>query len=131
MGVSIARGVSAVRPIQEVGCTCDGNGGSVSSGFKGQIVIPYPGVIKSWILMADIQGTCSVDIWKCAGPTYPLVGDSITASNFLTLTNQKFNEGLDVSMWSPLKITRNDIIGFNINTIDGAIGRLTILLKVI
>lgn len=131
MPISIARGVSAVRPIHEIGCTCDGNGGQVSSGYKGQIIIPYPGVIHSWILMSDIVGTCTVDIWKCPSPSYPTLSDSITNGNKLTLTGQKINEGLDLSLWSSLKITRNDIIGFNIDSIDGTIGKLTILLKAI
>ncbi len=131
MPISIARGVSAVRPVQEIGCTCDGNGGQVSSGYKGQIIVPYSGVIHSWNLMADISGTCTVDVWKSQSPTYPTVGDSITNGNKPQLSNQKINEGLDLSGWSTLRITKNDIIGFNVDSIDGSIGKITLLLKVI
>lgn len=131
MPISIARGVSAVRPVHEIGCTCDGNGGQVSSGYKGQILVPYPGVIHSWAIMADISGTCTVDIWKCPSPSYPVAGDSITNGNKITLVGQRINEGLDLSSWSTLRITKNDIIGFNVDSIDGVLGKITILLKVI
>ena len=130
MGISIARGVSAEIPRRVIGITIDGGTSAIAAGNKGYIIIPYEGKIKSWNIHADTSGSAVIDVWKSTYPNIPSVSESITGSDKPTLSSAQLNRNLDITAWLDLTVKAEDIIGFNLDSVDGVIKHLTLTLQV-
>ena len=130
MSVSIARGVSAEIPPKVIGITIEGKGFAITTGTKGFIIVPYNARIRSWSLFANTSGSAIIDIWKAGYPNIPTVSNSITGTDKPILNNQRENHNLLISDWVDSNINAEDTIGFNIDSVDGLLTNLTLILRV-
>jgi hypothetical protein len=101
----------------------------LTTGVKGDLVIPFDATINEWSLLADQTGNVVVDIWKDTYANYPpTVGDSITASAKPTISSNNKAQSSTLTGWTTT-ISAGDILRFNIDSVD-TIERLSINLKV-
>lgn len=98
-----------------IGVTIDGSGGTITTGQRGYVQIPYACTINSWRIIANASGSIVIDIWKTAAPTIPTVANTITGSALPTLSTQQTNASSTLTGWTT-SIAANDIIGFNVNS---------------
>lgn len=52
--------------LSSVGITIDGQGGTITTGNKGYVVVPYSGTITGWEIFGDVSGSIVVDVWSTA-----------------------------------------------------------------
>ena len=130
MGVSIARGVSAEIPRKVVGMTIDGGGSAITTGTKGYITVPYNARIRSWHLLANTSGSAVVDVWKTSYPGIPDSSNSITGTDQPTLNSEQEARNLQISNWSDVTINAEDVLGFSLDSVDGVLTSLTLILQV-
>lgn len=91
-------------------------GSPISTGIKGDIVVPYAGTIQRVSLLADQSGDIVVDIWKDTYANYPpVVGDSITASAKPTLSSATKYEDATLTGWTTA-VAAGDILRFNVDS---------------
>lgn len=108
----------------------DGNGQSLSIGYKGFLIIPFWLIINDWILGADVSCTAVMDVWKCTQAQYPpTVANSITGIAQPQLSNQALAKSSTLTGWN-IEINQGDVVGFDIQSISvGAPTRLTLVLE--
>jgi hypothetical protein len=96
------------------------NGNSdITIGQKGYVKIPYPGIITSWTIMTNTNGSIILDVWKDVEANFPPTsGDSITNSNYPNLTNQIINSDNILSGWTT-NFLADDIFAFNVLGVTG------------
>ncbi len=141
--VSLTADVSGVLPVANGGTGGSGNaliaaiafvfdgGGTVlTTGVKGDLLIPFACTINSATLQADQSGSIVIDIWK---KTYtldspPAVGQTITASAKPTLASHQSSQDATLTGWTTA-IAANDMLRFNIDSITTCT-RVTLTLKV-
>jgi hypothetical protein len=128
--VSIARGVSAEIPRRVIGMTIDGGGTAITTGTKGYITVPYKAKIVEWSLLANTAGSAVVDVWKTTYPNIPVSGNSITGTDKPTLSSAQLNRNLQITNWSDVTINQDDVLGFSLDSVDGVLTSLTLLLQV-
>jgi hypothetical protein len=109
----------------------DGSGATLSTGIKGDLIIPFTGIIQSVTLEADQSGSCVIDIWDTAfvQDTPPTVSNSIVSSDPPTLSSHQSVRDTGLSGWSKT-ITAGDIMRFNVNSAT-TITRVTVTLSVL
>lgn len=96
------------------GATFDGGGSVIATGFKGYLVIPYAGTIKSWTILASTSGSIVVDVLKSSYAGFP-PSVSIAGSELPTLSSQSKNQNLTISTWTA-SVSAGDIIEFTVNS---------------
>ena len=104
-------GGGASTATSSFGITLDGQGGTISTGTKGYVSIPWSGSIKSWVVMANTgsAGSCiQIDLKR---NSTSLVGTGNSAS----LSSQQFASA-SVSGWTSTNINANDIMEFVVNS---------------
>ncbi len=94
--------------VSSFGITLDGQGGVISTGSKGYIVVPYDGTITRWDMVSGITGSIVIDL-KRNGVSI------IGAGNKPTLATQSISNAT-VSGWTSTTLTTNDIIEFNVDS---------------
>lgn len=109
--------------------TMTGNGSQLLTGVQGDFSIPFTCVITGWTLLADVNGSLVIDIWKDTYANFPPVaGDTITGGNKPTLSTTNKNQDSTLTGWTTL-INAGDILRFNIDsssTITRAVLALTL-----
>lgn len=108
----------------------DGGGAALTTGVKGDLLIPFACTINSATLQADQSGSIVIDIWK---KTYtldspPAVAQTITASAKPTLASHQSSQDATLSGWTT-SVAANDMLRFNIDSITTCT-RVTLTLKV-
>jgi hypothetical protein len=98
-----------------IGVTIDGSGGTITSGIKGYVQIPYACTINSWRIIANASGSTVIDVWKTASPTIPTVANTITGSAKPTLSVAQTNASSTLTGWTT-SIAANDILAFNVDS---------------
>lgn len=107
----------------------DGGGSAITTGVKGDLVIPFGCTITQWTLLADQVGSIVIDIWKDTYANYPpTVGDSITAAAKPTLSSVTNNQSSTLTGWTAT-ITSGDTLRFNVDSVS-TVTRVTLTLKV-
>jgi hypothetical protein len=107
----------------------DGGGQAITTGVKGDLIIPFACRILEWALLADQSGSVTVDIWKDTYANYPPTSvDSITGSAAVSITNNAKNQSSTLTGWTTT-IAASDILRFNVSS-AATITRLTITLDV-
>lgn len=97
----------------------DGGGLVLTTGVKGYLTMPFNGTIVSAELLSTSASTTTIDIWKTtyalfdAGATHPVVGDSITASRYLTLVSSVKYLDSTLTGWTT-SFSKGDIFAFSI-----------------
>jgi len=101
----------------------------LTTGIKGDLVIPFNATIVEWSLLADQTGSAVVDIWKNTYANYPPTsGNSITGSAKPTITSSNKGQSSTLTGWTTT-VTAGDILRFNIDSVS-TIQRLSINLKI-
>ena len=107
----------------------DGGGSAITTGVKGDLVIPFTCRILDWALLADQSGNVVVDIWKDTFANFPPTStDAITGSAFVSLSSAASAQSSTLTGWTTT-ITANDVLRYNISSV-ATITRLTITLDV-
>jgi len=109
-----------------VSFTIDGQGGVITTGFKGFVVIPFDGTITGWELMeissSPVSSSIVIDTWKDTYANYPpTVADAIL-TNKPTLTAATKNQNLAPTfIGAGATVTAGDIIGINVDSCTSAV----------
>ena len=94
----------------------DGSGSTITTGIKGDIVIPFACTILSYDLLGDQSGSIVIDVWKQSYANFPAtVTDTIVASAKPTLTSQIKIQDSTLSGWTK-SIAANDILRFRVDS---------------
>jgi hypothetical protein len=111
--------------------TIDGGGSVITTGIKGDIMIPAAATITKVTMLADQSGSIVVDLWKDTYANFPPTdADSITASAPPTITTATKSQDSTLTGWSTGKnIAAGDIIRFNVDSCT-SITRLHIIIEV-
>jgi hypothetical protein len=103
------------------GATFDGGGVPITANKKAYIRIPVTGTITAAFAIADITGSISISVWKDTFANYPpVVGDKISASAPITITNSTNIEDITLTGWIK-SVTAGDIICFNVDALATSI----------
>ena len=107
----------------------DGGGSAITTGIKGDLVIPYNCRIVGVTMLADQTGSIVVDIWNDTYSNFPPTdADSITASAVPTITSATKSTDTTLTGWST-DLTKDDILRFNVDSAS-TITKLTIHLDI-
>lgn len=108
----------------------DGGGATLTTGVKGDLLIPFGCTINSATLQADQSGSIVIDIWKkaYAVSSPPTVANTITAAALPTLSTAQSSQDTTLTGWTT-SIAANDMLRFNINSVTTCT-RVTLTLKV-
>ena len=99
-----------------VGCYMTGQGTTITTGFKGMVVIPYSMTVTSWHIVsyngsgAALSGSMVVDVYKNG---VSMIG----AGNKPTLSSSS-DSSAAVSGWTSTTITLEDIISFKVDSVS-------------
>lgn len=99
-----------------MGVLFDGGGSVLTTGTKRDLTVPFSGQILSWRLLADVAGSCIIDIWKDTFSNYPpTIADVITASAKPTLSGVDHAESSTLTGWTTT-FAAGDTFRFNVNS---------------
>jgi hypothetical protein len=101
------------------GVVIDGGGSDITTGVKGDVVIPYDMTITSWTLLGNQDGDIVISLWKSTYETFPPnLSGSITGSQKPTLDSADKAQSTSLTGWTTT-ITAGDIIRFNVDSCSG------------
>jgi hypothetical protein len=107
----------------------DGGGSAITTGVKGDIMIPFNCTILGWDIVADTSGSIVVDVWKDSYANFPpTVADTITGTEKPTLSSAVKNQDTALSSWTTT-LTRNDWLRFNVDSASTST-RVTVAIRV-
>lgn len=122
--IYLLRGVQPEPLIRPCGFVVRGNGSPITTGSKGFVRLPYGARISKWMMVADQDGSVTVDIRRCRFAEFPpTVGDSIVGGNYPELSAAKTAESAVLTDWTTT-IDLGDIVEFVVTTVDGIITEL-------
>ena len=99
--------------------TLDGLGGTVTTGSKGYIRIPFNFTINSWSIIAVPAGSITFDVWK-ANNTVPTAANTICGGNFPSASSPNtFTTSSNITSWISGGLA-GDIIGWNLASASNA-----------
>lgn len=108
----------------------DGGSAVITTGIKGDLHIPFAGVITAVEMLADTSGSIVLDIWKNTYANFPpVIANSVTASAPPTITTATKAQDTTLTGWTT-SIAAGDILRFNVNSIT-SIKRVTVSLTVL
>jgi hypothetical protein len=111
-----------------LGIVIDNVGLAITTGVKGDLVIPFNCDIVEWTLLADQSGSIVFDIWKDTYANFPpTVGDSITASAKPTISSSTKGQSSTLTGWT-VSCLAGDILRLNVDSAS-TIQRVTLFLK--
>ena len=118
--IEIAIGATGVGFSKKTfGVTIDGGSSDITTGVKGDIVIPYNLTITSWTIVSGQAGSIVIDVWKSNYQNFPPTAvNSISGSQKPTLTSAQKNKNTNLTSWTP-SISSGDIIRFNVDSCSG------------
>jgi hypothetical protein len=103
---------------------------SMTVGLKQDYVVPFSCVITRATLLADVTGSCVIDIWKAPFASFPpTVANTITGGAKPTIAASNKFQTSTLTGWTTV-ITANDCLRFNVDSVT-TIGRLTVALEVL
>jgi len=121
--------MTANQRASAVGFIIDGGGAAITTGVKGDIMVPFACTITKATLLADTSGSIVVDIWKDGYSSYPPTGgDSITASAKPTISAATKAQNSTLTGWTT-SISAGDTLRFNVDSAS-TITRVTVILDV-
>lgn len=97
----------------------DGGGVTIQPGIKGHLHLDFSAVVLGWTMLADAEGSTTVDIWRCTYAQFdpeasrPGPGDSITGGDPPRIIASDKAQSVGLVGWSP-GLLRNDVLGFNV-----------------
>jgi hypothetical protein len=110
-----------------VGIILDNGSSAITTGIKGDIVIPFNCDITGWTLLADQSGSIVIDLWRDSYANFPpVVGDSITASAKPTISSATKGQSSTLTGWT-VGVTAGDVLRVNVDS-AATIRRCTLFL---
>jgi hypothetical protein len=107
----------------------DGGGSAITTGVKGDLMIPFNCTVQGWDIVADQSGSIVVDIWKDTYANFPpTVADTVTGSEKPTLSTATKNQDLTLSSWTT-SFTRGDWLRYNVDSIT-TVTRVTVVIRI-
>jgi hypothetical protein len=107
----------------------DGGGSAITTGIKGDIMIPFNCTVLGWDIVADTSGSIVVDVWKDSYTNFPpTVADTIAGTEKPTLSSATKNQDTSLSSWTTT-LTRNEWIRFNVDSAS-TVTRVTVAIRV-
>jgi hypothetical protein len=110
----------------------DGGGSAITSGIKGDIMVPFNCTVQGWDIVGDASGTIQVDIWKDTYANFPpTVADTITGTEKPALSSAQKNQDTSLSSWTTT-LTRNDWLRINVDSSPSpaTVTRVTVVIRV-
>lgn len=115
--------------VASVNFVIEGGGATITTGIKGDLVIPFACTITEVTLVADQSGSIVIDIWKDTYANFPpTAADSITASAKPTISTATKSQDGTLTGWTT-SVSAGDILRFNVDSVT-SIQRVTLHLKV-
>lgn len=106
----------------------DGGGVAITTGIKGDLLIPFDCTIVSATLLADQAGSIVVDIWKDSYANFPPTNaNSICASAKPTLSSATKSQDATLTGWTT-SVTGGQTLRFNVDSV-ATVTRVTLLLQ--
>lgn len=107
----------------------DGGGDAITTGEKGNIIVPFNCTITEVTMLADQSGSIVVDIWKDTYANYPPTNaDSITASAVPTISTAVKSQDQTLTGWTT-SLSKGDILRYNVDSVT-TITRVGVYLQV-
>lgn len=107
----------------------DGGGSAITTGVKGDIMIPFNCTVLGWDIVADTSGSIVIDVWKDSYANFPpTVADTIAGTEKPTLSSAVKNQDTSLSSWTTT-LTRNDWLRFNVDSAT-TVTKVTIAIRV-
>lgn len=122
---------SSVEELQVAGFSyiIDGGGEVITTGIKGDILVPFGCEITAVGLLAMQSGNLVIDVWRDSYANFPPINaDSITASAPVTLSGASKSSDTTLTGWSKT-LAAGDILRFNVDSCE-TIQQATIYFKV-
>lgn len=93
------------------------NGAVLTTGVKGDLLVPFSGIITGVTLLADQAGSVVVDIWKDVFASYPpTVADTITSAAKPTLSAAASYRDTTLTGWTTA-VSAGDCLRFNFDSV--------------
>lgn len=94
----------------------DGAGVAPTAGKTGTLEIPFNCTIVRWTMIADVAGSCVLDVRRCTAavcnpPARPGAGDSIAGTDKPTLVAQSFAQDVTLAGWGSSALVKGDVLG--------------------
>ena len=107
----------------------DGGGSAISTGVKGDVLLPFSGTITEATLLADQSGDIVVDLWLQAYASFPpTVAQTITASAKPTIAADVKSRDSTLTGWTTA-FAAGDVLRINVDS-AATITRATLSLSV-
>lgn len=103
--------------------------GTITTGIKGAVEIPFNCTINSWTLLANTAGNLVVDIKKSNFAGYPPASAAITAGAPPTLSAAQKAQSSTIIGWTT-SVYAGDILQFEVTGTPASIQRATLNLRV-
>lgn len=99
------------------GVVIDGGGATITTGIKGDFVVPYACTILGVTALADQTGSIVVDVWKDTYANFPPTDspDTITASAPITISTATKSQDSTLTGWTTT-LAAGDILRFNVDS---------------
>jgi hypothetical protein len=110
----------------------DGGGSVITTGVKGDIMVPFNCTVLGWDIVADASGTIQVDIWKDTYANFPpTVADTITGTEKPALSSAQKNQDTALSSWTTT-LNRNEWLRINVDAspVPATVTRVTVVIRV-
>lgn len=108
----------------------DGAGVVPSQGVKGDMLIPFSGVITKWTLLGETTGSAVVNLWKTSYANYPAtVANKITGSLPPTISSSNKGQSSTLTGWTTT-VAAGDLIRVNVDSAT-SITRLILVLEIL
>ncbi len=101
----------------------DGGGAVITTGVKGDLVIPFAGTITGWTALADQGGSINVNVWRSTYAAYPPISGGSLFTLAISSTNKAQSGGISHA------IAAGDVIRFNVSSVT-TIQRVTLSLTI-
>jgi len=111
-GQSVAATIKPNLRSGSFGVTIDGNGGVIAVGQRGYVTMPYDGTIIDWELLADVTGTCNIDVRKSTFASFP-TQTTITGSAPITMSAAQKAASSTLTGWTT-SFNQGDVFGFTV-----------------
>lgn len=107
----------------------DGGGAAITTGIKGDLIVPYNCKIVGVTMLADQTGSIVVDIWNDTYANYPPTdADSITSSAVPTISSATKSTDTTLTGWTK-DLEKGDVLRFNVDSAS-TVERLTLSLDI-
>lgn len=112
---------------ERVSFVIDGNGATITTGVRGDWIVPYDCTITGYTAVADQSGSIVLDLWQDTYANHPpTVADTITASAKPTITTATKTTSTTLTGWTT-SLTAGSVLRFNVDSVT-SIQRLTFTL---